>query len=70
MTPAEPSPSLDLRERTITTYIVHEIASHLSDLPVGSSVEVVTDPEEMVFPMVPAGADLHKMIRRPKPGER
>ncbi len=25
--------------------------------------------EEMVYPMVPAGADLNKMIRRPKPGE-
>jgi acetolactate synthase I/II/III large subunit len=26
--------------------------------------------EEMVYPMVPAGADLNNMIRRPKPGER
>jgi len=23
--------------------------------------------EEAVYPMVPAGADLHKMIRRPSP---
>jgi acetolactate synthase-1/2/3 large subunit len=23
--------------------------------------------EDSVFPMVPAGADLHKMIRRPSP---
>lgn len=26
--------------------------------------------EEMVYPMVASGADLHDMIRRPKPGER
>ena len=26
--------------------------------------------EEMVYPMVPAGADLNNMIRRPRPGER
>jgi acetolactate synthase-1/2/3 large subunit len=25
--------------------------------------------EEIVYPMVPAGNDLHNMIRRPKPGE-
>jgi acetolactate synthase-1/2/3 large subunit len=26
--------------------------------------------EEMVYPMVPAGADLHNMVRRPKPGDK
>jgi acetolactate synthase-1/2/3 large subunit len=32
-------------------------------------IEFVVEKEEIVYPMVPAGADLHKMIRRPKPGE-
>lgn len=32
-------------------------------------VEFVVEKEEIVYPMVPAGADLDKMIRRPKPGE-
>ncbi len=32
-------------------------------------IEYVVAKEEMVYPMVPAGADLDKMIRRPKPGE-
>jgi acetolactate synthase-1/2/3 large subunit len=33
-------------------------------------IEYVIEKEEIVYPMVPAGADLHKMIRRPKPGEQ
>jgi len=32
-------------------------------------IEYVVEKEEMVFPMVPAGADLHDMKRRPRPGE-
>lgn len=32
-------------------------------------IEFVVEKEEMVYPMVPAGADLHNMKRRPKPGE-
>ena len=32
-------------------------------------VEYVVEKEEVVYPMVPAGADLHNMLRRPKPGE-
>ncbi len=32
-------------------------------------IEYMVEKEEIVYPMVPAGADLHKMIRRPKPGE-
>lgn len=32
-------------------------------------VEFMVEKEEVVYPMVPAGADLHNMIRRPKPGE-
>ena len=33
-------------------------------------IEFVIEKEDMVYPMVPAGADLDAMIRRPKPGER
>jgi acetolactate synthase I/II/III large subunit len=33
-------------------------------------VEYVIEKEEIVYPMVPAGADLHAMIRRPKAGEK
>jgi acetolactate synthase-1/2/3 large subunit len=33
-------------------------------------IEFVVEKEEMVYPMVPAGADLNAMIRRPKPNER
>jgi len=32
-------------------------------------IEFVVEQEEIVYPMVPSGADLDKMIRRPKPGE-
>lgn len=32
-------------------------------------IEFMVEKEEMVYPMVPAGADLHDMKRRPKPGE-
>lgn len=32
-------------------------------------IEYVVEKEEIVYPMVPAGADLDKMIRRPKAGE-
>lgn len=32
-------------------------------------IEYVIEKEEIVYPMVPAGADLDKMLRRPKPGE-
>jgi acetolactate synthase-1/2/3 large subunit len=38
-----------------------------TDLPV--LIEYVIEKEDIVYPMVPAGADLHNMIRRPKPGE-
>lgn len=30
-------------------------------------IEFVVEKEDIVYPMVPAGADLHNMIRRPKP---
>ena len=32
-------------------------------------IEFMIEREEMVYPMVPTGADLDQMIRRPKPGE-
>ena len=32
-------------------------------------IEFVVEKEEMVYPMVPSGANLHDMKRRPKPGE-
>lgn len=32
-------------------------------------IEYVIKQEEIIYPMVPAGADLHQMMRRPKPGE-
>ena len=32
-------------------------------------IEYVIEKEDIVYPMVPAGADLHAMIRRPRPGE-
>lgn len=32
-------------------------------------IEFVVEKEEMVYPMVASGADLHDMTRRPKPGE-
>ncbi|MDQ7035486.1 MAG: biosynthetic-type acetolactate synthase large subunit [Anaerolineae bacterium] len=33
-------------------------------------IEYMVEKEEMVYPMVAAGADLHDMKRRPKPGEK
>ncbi|HEX2907875.1 MAG TPA: biosynthetic-type acetolactate synthase large subunit [Phototrophicaceae bacterium] len=33
-------------------------------------LEYRIEKEEIVYPMVPAGADLHNMLRRPKPGEK
>jgi acetolactate synthase-1/2/3 large subunit len=30
-------------------------------------IEFVVEQHDMVYPMVPAGADLHKMLRRPHP---
>jgi acetolactate synthase-1/2/3 large subunit len=33
-------------------------------------IEFVVEPHDVVYPMVPAGADLHEMIRRPRPKPR
>ena len=60
----------DIPNRRVTQR--HEIADAVDfargiDGP--TLVEFVVEKEEMVYPMVPAGADLHDMKRRPKPGE-
>jgi acetolactate synthase-1/2/3 large subunit len=33
-------------------------------------LEFRVEPEDLVYPMVPAGASLHEMLRRPEPGPR
>jgi acetolactate synthase-1/2/3 large subunit len=33
-------------------------------------IEFRVDPEDLVYPMVPGGANLHEMLRRPRPGPR
>ena len=33
----------------------------------GALIDFKVEQEDTVYPMVPAGADLHKMIRRPSP---
>ena len=33
----------------------------------GALIDFRVEQEDTVYPMVPAGADLHKMIRRPSP---
>ena len=41
------------------------------DAPVPEGTVVIdfrVEQEDAVYPMVPAGADLHDMIQRPKPG--
>ena len=39
------------------------------DTPGPVLIEYVVQKEEMIYPMVPAGAALHDMVRRPKPDE-
>jgi acetolactate synthase-1/2/3 large subunit len=36
-------------------------------LPRAALIDFQVEQEDSVYPMVPAGADLHKMIRRPSP---
>ena len=47
----------------ISEHALREAALH----PGPTVVDVRVPIEETVYPMVPAGADLHKMIRRPSP---
>jgi len=35
--------------------------------PRAALIDFKVEQEDSVYPMVPAGADLHKMIRRPSP---
>ena len=42
-------------------------ANEIDDRPV--VIDFRTDSREKVYPMVPSGADLHAMIRRPMPSE-
>jgi acetolactate synthase I/II/III large subunit len=48
---------------------IEEAVSYARSIKGPVLIEFVVEKEEMVYPMVPAGADLDKMIRRPKPGE-
>jgi acetolactate synthase-1/2/3 large subunit len=44
-----------------------EWANSITDGP--TLIDFVVEKHDLVYPMVPAGADLHKMIRRPLPSE-
>jgi len=44
-----------------------EWAESVTDRPV--LIDFVVEKQDIVYPMVPAGADLHNMIRRPSPSE-
>jgi len=47
-----------------------EAAVRLAEATPGTVlIEFVVEQEDSVYPMVPAGADLHEMIRRPMPGK-
>jgi acetolactate synthase I/II/III large subunit len=49
---------------------VEESVRFARETPGPVLIEYVVEKEDMVYPMVPAGADLANMIRRPKPGEK
>lgn len=48
---------------------IEDAVQFARDIDGPTLIEFVVEKEEMVYPMVPAGADLHDMKRRPKPGE-
>ena len=48
---------------------IEDAVQYARDIDGPTLIEFVVEKEEMVYPMVPAGADLHDMKRRPKPGE-
>ena len=48
---------------------IEDAVNFARDIDGPTLIEFVVEKEEMVYPMVPAGADLHDMKRRPKPGE-
>ena len=60
----------DIPNRRVTKRDEIEAAVQFAqDIDGPTLIEFVVEKEEMVYPMVPAGADLHDMKRRPKPGE-
>ena len=60
----------DIPNRRVTQRDEIEAAVQFArDIDGPTLIEFVVEKEEMVYPMVPAGADLHDMKRRPKPGE-
>jgi acetolactate synthase I/II/III large subunit len=56
--------------RVTTREQVAESVEFARNTPGPVLIEYVVEKEDMVYPMVPAGADLDNMIRRPKPGEK
>ena len=54
---------IEVRQRDQVVSAVREAREHRGTCVINFCVEQ----EDSVFPMVPAGADLHNMIRRPNP---
>jgi len=46
---------------------VADAVNHARRHPGGALIDFRVEQEDTVYPMVPSGADLHKMIRRPSP---
>lgn len=59
-------PSMRVTERSQ----IEEAVAFARSIDGPTLIEFVVQKEDIVYPMVPAGADLDNMIRRPKPGER
>ena len=60
----------DIPNRRVThRHEIAEAVDYARGIDGPTLIEFVVEKEEMVYPMVPAGADLHDMKRRPKPGE-
>ncbi len=55
--------------RVTTRAEIEEAVAWARSIEGPTLLEFVVEKEEMVYPMVPAGADLHAMLRRPKPDE-
>ncbi|MEQ8677902.1 MAG: biosynthetic-type acetolactate synthase large subunit [Aggregatilineales bacterium] len=58
-------PSMRVTERSQ----IEEAVAFARSIDGPTLIEFVVQKEDIVYPMVPAGADLDNMIRRPKPGE-
>jgi acetolactate synthase-1/2/3 large subunit len=46
---------------------VQDVVAHAREIPGTVVIDFQVEQEDSVYPMVPAGADLHNMIRRPAP---